>query len=105
MTIKPDPAESLTVDEIADLVQAWRDGADQVTLCHPGRPNLMFDFKHSYVARAIAASFHAQAKTYDARVTELLEANNREVERRRAAEAKLKKVLHATDTLAREMGL
>lgn len=42
---------------------------------------------------------------HDRRVTELLEANNREVERRRAAEAQIRGLWRLLDGLARDMAL
>lgn len=76
----------MTAGELAARAPAWEIGKDPYEfLTHAAAA--VYIRAWDVIAPAIDAALAAQAKAHDRRVTKLLEANNREVERRRVAEA------------------
>jgi hypothetical protein len=78
----------MSVGELAARTPAWKIGAGPYEF-----PTSAAAFTYiqcwEIIAPAIDAALAAQAVEHNRRVTELLEANNREVERRQAAEAEI----------------
>jgi hypothetical protein len=79
----------MSAGELAARTPAWKIGADQFP-----RSAAAFTYIRCWeiIAPAIDAALAAQAVEHNRRVTELLEANNREVERRQAAEAEIRRL-------------
>lgn len=90
----------MTAGEMAARAPAWAIGADPYEFLTRAAA---FAYIRSWevIAPAIDAALAAQAAGHDRRITDLLEANNREVERRRRAEAsrgRLASLAHAAIT-------